>query len=182
MPATLNGRTTAWSWRPSSGRSWTRSDAAYVGHRLLTSTTCWAVGCSCLRSCATAARRVRAHPAVAALVHRRDARRRARARRPLAEQLADCSRRRRGARPRRRTGHAGTRLPGLGWEVTVLDLPEVIDLMADELAQAGIAAIKGDATQGIPVHELRPGLLRQSLPLDVAGGVCAGRGRAPPPP
>ena len=36
-----------------------------------------------------------------------------------------------------------------GWQVTVLDFPEVIDLMADELAEAGIAAVKGDATQGI---------------------------------
>ena len=36
-----------------------------------------------------------------------------------------------------------------GWQVTVLDFPEVIDLMADDLARAGIAAIKGDATQAI---------------------------------
>jgi len=40
----------------------------------------------------------------------------------------------------------------LGWEVTVLDFPEVIDLMADDLAKAGVTAIKGDATQGIPAH------------------------------
>jgi SAM-dependent methyltransferase len=36
-----------------------------------------------------------------------------------------------------------------GWQATVLDFPEVIDLMADDLARAGIATIKGDATQGI---------------------------------
>jgi Methyltransferase domain len=39
-----------------------------------------------------------------------------------------------------------------GWEVTVLDFPEVIDLMADDLAKAGVAVIKGDATEGIPAH------------------------------
>jgi SAM-dependent methyltransferase len=40
-----------------------------------------------------------------------------------------------------------------GWQVTVLDFPEVIDLMADDLARAGIATIKGDATQGIPARD-----------------------------
>jgi len=40
-----------------------------------------------------------------------------------------------------------------GWQVTVLDFPEVIDLMADDLAQADIATIKGDATKGIPAQE-----------------------------
>jgi ubiquinone/menaquinone biosynthesis C-methylase UbiE len=39
------------------------------------------------------------------------------------------------------------------WQVTVFDFPEVIGLMADELARAGIATIKGDATQGIPAQE-----------------------------
>ena len=39
-----------------------------------------------------------------------------------------------------------------GWQVTVLDFPEVIDLMADDLARAGIAVVKGDATQGIPAR------------------------------
>ena len=39
-----------------------------------------------------------------------------------------------------------------GWQATVLDFPEVIDLMADDLAQAGIATIKSDATQGIPAR------------------------------
>jgi len=39
-----------------------------------------------------------------------------------------------------------------GWQVTVLDFPEVIDLMAGDLAEAGIAAIKGDATQGVPAQ------------------------------
>jgi len=40
-----------------------------------------------------------------------------------------------------------------GWLATVLDFPEVIDLMADDLAQAGIATIKADATKGIPAQE-----------------------------
>ena len=39
-----------------------------------------------------------------------------------------------------------------GWQVTVLDFPEVIDLMADDLARAGIVTIKGDATQGMPAQ------------------------------
>ena len=39
-----------------------------------------------------------------------------------------------------------------GWQVTVLDFPEVIDLMADELGRAGIATVKGDATQAIPAR------------------------------
>jgi SAM-dependent methyltransferase len=39
-----------------------------------------------------------------------------------------------------------------GWRVTVLDFPEVIDLMADDLARTGIATIKGDATQAIPAR------------------------------
>jgi len=39
-----------------------------------------------------------------------------------------------------------------GWQVTVLDFPEVIDLMAGDLSRAGIAAIKGDATRGIPAQ------------------------------
>ncbi len=40
-----------------------------------------------------------------------------------------------------------------GWQVTVLDFPEVIDLMAGDLARAGIATIKGDATQAIPAQD-----------------------------
>lgn len=39
-----------------------------------------------------------------------------------------------------------------GWRVTVLDFPEVVDLMADDLAAAGISAVKADATQGIPAE------------------------------
>ena len=39
-----------------------------------------------------------------------------------------------------------------GWQATVLDFPEVIDLMADDLEEAGITAIKADATQGVPAH------------------------------
>jgi SAM-dependent methyltransferase len=37
-----------------------------------------------------------------------------------------------------------------GWQVTVLDFPEVIKLRADELAGAGIAAIEADATEAVP--------------------------------
>lgn len=37
-----------------------------------------------------------------------------------------------------------------GWQVSVLDLPEVIDLMAAELGAAGVDTIKGDATKSIP--------------------------------
>jgi SAM-dependent methyltransferase len=40
-----------------------------------------------------------------------------------------------------------------GWQVTVLDLPEVIDLMAHDLARAGVAAIKADATRSIPARD-----------------------------
>ena len=40
-----------------------------------------------------------------------------------------------------------------GWQVTVLDFPEVIDLMAEELGRAGIGMIKGDATQAIPARD-----------------------------
>jgi SAM-dependent methyltransferase len=40
-----------------------------------------------------------------------------------------------------------------GWQVTVLDFPDVIDLMADDLARAGIAAVRADATQGIPTGD-----------------------------
>lgn len=39
-----------------------------------------------------------------------------------------------------------------GWQVTVLDFPEVIDLMTDDLARAGIDVIKGDATRAIPAQ------------------------------
>jgi SAM-dependent methyltransferase len=38
-----------------------------------------------------------------------------------------------------------------GWQVTVLDYPHVIDLMADELEACDIDAIRADATEGIPV-------------------------------
>ena len=40
-----------------------------------------------------------------------------------------------------------------GWQVTVLDFPDVIELMAGDLERAGIAAIKADATQGIPAQD-----------------------------
>lgn len=38
----------------------------------------------------------------------------------------------------------------LGWEVTVLDFPEVIDLMSGELVGEGISAAKGDAVEAFP--------------------------------
>jgi Methyltransferase domain len=70
--------------------------------------------------------------------------------RPLAERLATLF-------PATRTvldvgGGPGTQALAFqeqGWQATVLDYPEVIDLMADDLARAGIAAIRGDATQGV---------------------------------
>ncbi len=70
---------------------------------------------------------------------------------PLAERLATLF-------PRVRTvldvgGGPGTQAFAFkrrGWQATVLDFPEVIELMADDLARAGIATIKADATQGIP--------------------------------
>jgi len=37
-----------------------------------------------------------------------------------------------------------------GWEVTVMDLPESIELAGEELARDGIAAVAGDATQAVP--------------------------------
>ena len=73
--------------------------------------------------------------------------------RPLAERLAALF-------PMTRTvldvgGGPGTQALAFqeqGWRVTVLDFPEVIDLMAGDLARAGIATIKGDATQAIPAR------------------------------
>lgn len=38
----------------------------------------------------------------------------------------------------------------LGWEVTVLDFPEVVDLMIGELVGEGIHAVKGDAVAAFP--------------------------------
>ena len=73
--------------------------------------------------------------------------------RPLAERLAALF-------PATRTvldvgGGPGTQALAFqkhDWQVTVLDFPAVVDLMAGELAEAGIAAIKADATQGIPAQ------------------------------
>ncbi len=73
--------------------------------------------------------------------------------RPLADQLAALF-------PATRTaldigGGPGTQALAFqhhGWEVTVLDFPEVIDLMADDLAAAGIATIMADATQDVPAR------------------------------
>ena len=64
-----------------------------------------------------------------------------------------------------------------GWQATVLDFPEVIDLMADDLAQAGIATIKGDATKGIPAQEFDLvfcGNLFHSMPPEECAAVVAG--------
>ena len=71
-----------------------------------------------------------------------------------------------------------------GWQATVLDFPEVIDLMADDLAQAGIATIKGDATKGIPTREfdlvfcgnLFHSMSREECAAVVAGAADALRG------
>ena len=71
-----------------------------------------------------------------------------------------------------------------GWQATVLDFPEVIDLMADDLAQAGIATIKGDATKGIPAREfdlvfcgnLFHSMSREECAAVVAGAADALRG------
>jgi SAM-dependent methyltransferase len=55
-----------------------------------------------------------------------------------------------------------------GWRVTVLDFPEVIDLMAADLERAGIATIRADATKGIPTPgSMAQGGTAQGLP---AGG------------
>jgi ubiquinone/menaquinone biosynthesis C-methylase UbiE len=73
-----------------------------------------------------------------------------------------------------------------GWRVTVLDFPEVIDLMADDLTGAGIAAIRGDATQAIPAqgfdlvfcgnlfHSMSPA--ECALVVDSAAGALASGG------
>jgi hypothetical protein len=37
-----------------------------------------------------------------------------------------------------------------GWQVTVMDLPESLELSAEELARDGIATVPGDATAGLP--------------------------------
>ncbi len=72
-----------------------------------------------------------------------------------------------------------------GWRVTVLDLPDVIDLTADELDRAGVAAIKGDATEGIPAggfdlvycgnlfHSMSPAECAR-LAADAAGALAPG--------
>jgi SAM-dependent methyltransferase len=73
--------------------------------------------------------------------------------RPLAEQLAALF-------PHTRSaldvgGGPGTQALAFrerGWEVTVLDFPDVIALTADALARAGVTAIEGDATDGVPAQ------------------------------
>jgi 2-polyprenyl-3-methyl-5-hydroxy-6-metoxy-1,4-benzoquinol methylase len=37
-----------------------------------------------------------------------------------------------------------------GWSVTVMDLPEMLAVTGEDLAQAGIATIPGNATEGVP--------------------------------
>jgi SAM-dependent methyltransferase len=37
-----------------------------------------------------------------------------------------------------------------GWQVTVMDLPESLEIAAEELARDGIATLAGDATDGLP--------------------------------
>ncbi len=106
--------------------------------------------------------------------------------RPLAEQLASLF-------PQTQNvldvgGGPGTQALAFrerGWRVTVLDLPEVIDLTADELDRAGVVAIKGDATEGIPVggfdlvycgnlfHSLSPAESAR-LTTDAAGALASG--------
>lgn len=73
----------------------------------------------------------------------------------------------------------------LGWRVAVLDFPEVIDLMGDELARAGVTAVRGDATQGIPAdgydlvycgnlfHSMSPAE-SERLVTDAAGALVPG--------
>jgi SAM-dependent methyltransferase len=63
-----------------------------------------------------------------------------------------------------------------GWQVTVLDFPEVIDLMGVELGRVGIATIKGDATKGIPARDFGLvfcGNLFHSMSPDECGTVVA---------
>jgi SAM-dependent methyltransferase len=47
-------------------------------------------------------------------------------------------------------GTYARRLTAAGWEVTVLDLPEMLELEAPALAAAGVASVAGDATAGLP--------------------------------
>ncbi len=68
-----------------------------------------------------------------------------------------------------------------GWQVTVLDFPEVIDLMAEDLAWAGIATIKGDATKGIPAQDfdlVYCGNLFHSMSHEECATVVAGAAEA----
>ena len=68
----------------------------------------------------------------------------------------------------------------LGWQVSVLDFPEVIDLMAADLESAGIATIKGDATQGIPARGFDLIFCGNLFHAMSPRGMRDGGGRAPP--
>jgi SAM-dependent methyltransferase len=106
--------------------------------------------------------------------------------RPLAEQLASLF-------PQTKNvldvgGGPGTQALAFrerGWQVTVLDFPEVIDLTAEVLAEAGVTTVAGDATAGIPVqgfdlvycgnlfHSLSPAECER-LMADAAGALVPG--------
>ncbi|WP_217923608.1 class I SAM-dependent methyltransferase [Miltoncostaea oceani] len=47
-------------------------------------------------------------------------------------------------------GTYARRLAGAGWDVTVLDLPDTLEIGAPDLHAAGIATVAGDATRGLP--------------------------------
>jgi hypothetical protein len=129
-----------------------RADAAFVGDRLLhlhALLTRWVQLPEVLHH-GGPARSERTAESLRAFIGsmRVGARQRAR---PLAERLAALF-------PQTKTvldigGGPGTQALAFqehGWRVSVLDFPEVIDLMAGDLERAGIATIKADATQGIP--------------------------------
>ena len=66
-----------------------------------------------------------------------------------------------------------------GWQVTVLDFPDVIELMAATSNGPASAPSRATRRRASPPG-LRPGLRRQPLPLDVAGRNALRSWRAPP--
>lgn len=86
-------------------------------------------------------------------------------------------------------GTYARRLAAAGWRVTVLDLPETLEIGAPALAAAGVEAVGGDVTRAIPegpwdavylgnvVHlfdrETAAGLLRRAGAALVPGGLLA---------